>query len=189
LKILVLDNYDSFTYNLVHYIEKVCDHEVEVHRNDRITLEQAGEYDKILISPGPGLPRDAGILPLLLKEYSSTKSILGICLGQQAIAEAFGGSLINLQKVYHGVATRARVIKEDKIFSGLPSEFDTGRYHSWAVDPSVLPAELEVTAVDDKGIIMALRHRHLNVRGVQFHPESVLTANGEQLIRNWITLC
>jgi anthranilate synthase component 2 len=186
VKILVLDNYDSFTYNLVHYLEKVSDHEVEVHRNDRISLEEVNVYDKIVISPGPGLPADAGILLPLLKAYSASKDILGVCLGHQAIAEAFGGALVNLDEVYHGVSTRVKVIAEDILFKDIPGEFFIGRYHSWAVDASSLPSSLEVTAVDENGVIMAMRHRTLNVRGVQFHPESVLTEYGEQLISNWV---
>lgn len=186
MKILVLDNYDSFTYNLVHYIEKCSDHPVEVYRNDQISLEEVNAYDKIVISPGPGLPSEAGIVLPLLKAYSSSKDILGVCLGHQAVAEAFGGSLINLENVYHGVSTRVRVSKDDKLFVGIPGEFSTGRYHSWAVDSSTLPASLEVTAIDENGVIMAMRHRTFNIRSVQFHPESVLTEYGEQLIENWL---
>lgn len=188
MKILVLDNYDSFTYNLVHYLEKVSDHAVEVHRNDCITVDEAVRYDKILISPGPGLPCDAGILPQLLQR-SKNKNILGVCLGHQAIAEAFGGSLVNLERVYHGVAAEMQVVKDDPLFAGLPSTFKVGRYHSWAVNSHELPADLEVLAVDAAGIVMALRHRHYNIRSVQFHPESVLTEHGEQMLRNWLERC
>lgn len=189
MKILVFDNYDSFTYNLVHYLEKVSDHAVEVYRNDEIALQDVAAYDKILISPGPGLPSSSGILPQLLKTYASQKNILGVCLGHQAIAEAFGGSLVNLDKVYHGVATPARIVRDDAIFKGLPAAFNVGRYHSWAVNAANVPACLEVTAVDENGIIMAMRHRTYNIRSVQFHPESVLTGHGEQIIRNWVELC
>lgn len=189
MKILVFDNYDSFTYNLVHFVEKVGDHEVEVHRNDKIKLEDIDRFDRVIISPGPGLPSQAGILPQMLKAYMHCKPMLGVCLGQQAIAEAMGGKLINLQKVYHGVSTNVRVVKKDPLFDELPAEFCVGRYHSWAVDASALPGELEVTALDEEGIIMALRHKTLNIRSVQFHPESVLTQHGEQIISNWLHRC
>jgi len=181
-----LDNYDSFTYNLVHYIEKVCDHEVEVHRNDKIALKEIERFDKILLSPGPGIPSEAGILLDVIKMYAASKSILGVCLGQQAIAEAFGGSLINLDKVFHGIATPVEIIKEDILFKGLPKTIKVGRYHSWVVNPADLPKELEVTAIDENGQIMALHHKQYNVRAVQFHPESVLTEYGEEMIFNWI---
>lgn len=186
MSILVLDNYDSFTYNLVHYVEKVCDDEVKVYRNDQIALEDVAEFDRIIISPGPGLPSQAGILPQLLKAYMHSHPILGVCLGQQAIAEAVGGKLVNLERVYHGVATTVNVVKDDPLFEGLPRKFQVGRYHSWAVDPTVFPGELEVTAMDETGIIMALRHRILNIRSVQFHPESILTQGGERMISNWL---
>lgn len=181
-----MDNYDSFTYNLVHYIEKVCDHEVEVHRNDKIALKEIERFDKILLSPGPGIPSEAGILLDVIKMYAASKSILGVCLGQQAIAEAFGGSLINLDKVFHGIATPVEIIKEDILFKGLPKTIKVGRYHSWVVNPADLPKELEVTAIDENGQIMALHHKQYNVRAVQFHPESVLTEYGEEMIFNWI---
>jgi anthranilate synthase component 2 len=186
MKILVLDNYDSFTYNLVHCIEKISNHEVEVHRNDKITLDKAGLFDKILLSPGPGLPAEAGILKELITRYASSKSILGVCLGQQAIGEVFGGRLINLDQVYHGVSTEMKQIKEDILFKGLPEKFMAGRYHSWVVDREHFPADLEITATDANGFVMALRHRKYDVRGVQFHPESVLTPEGEKIIRNWL---
>jgi anthranilate synthase component II len=190
MRILVFDNYDSFTYNLVHLLEKISGCDIEVHRNDKITLAEVDKFDKILISPGPGIPSEAGLLPQLLSQYASTKSILGVCLGHQAIAEAFGGSLVNLPKVFHGVATPAHVVVEDdELFTGLPATFRAGRYHSWAVDASTLPRELEVTAVDENGIIMAMRHASLNIKSVQFHPESVLTSHGEAIIRNWIERC
>jgi len=186
MKILVLDNYDSFTYNLVHYLEQVTDAEIEVHRNDKISLEEIKRFDKILLSPGPGIPSEAGILLEVIKKYSPSKSILGVCLGQQAIAEAFGGSLTNLKEVYHGVATPVEIIKDDTLFKGIPKKINVGRYHSWAVNAADLPAELEVTSVDETGAIMALRHKKYDVKGVQFHPESVLTEHGLQMIKNWV---
>ncbi|MCW3070923.1 MAG: trpG [Bacteroidetes bacterium] len=185
MSILVLDNYDSFTYNLVHYLEKVSDAEIEVHRNDKIGLEEIERFDKILLSPGPGIPSEAGILPDVIRVYASSKSILGVCLGQQAIAEAFGGSLGNLDTVFHGVASPVKVIKEDLLFRGIPAEFKAGRYHSWVVNTSDFPDVLEITAVDSSGQIMALRHKTLDVRAVQFHPESILTEYGSELIGNW----
>jgi anthranilate synthase component II len=186
--ILVLDNYDSFTYNLVHYLEKVTDETIEIHRNDKINLEDVERFDSILLSPGPGIPSEAGILTELIKKYASSKKILGVCLGQQAIAEAFGGSLINTQEVYHGMATPIKVIDGDELFKGIPSVFNVGRYHSWVVDEKKLPAELTVMAVDEQSKIMALKHKKYNVRAVQFHPESILTEYGLDLIRNWINI-
>lgn len=188
MKILVLDNYDSFTYNLVQYIERVVKQPVEVRRNDRISLEEAGEYEKILISPGPGIPVEAGITLDLIREYASSRSILGVCLGHQAIAEAFGGSIKNLDTVYHGVSGEMKqIIPGDYLFEGVPEVFDAGRYHSWVVQRDELPGELEVTVENDEGYVMALRHRKYDVRGVQFHPESVLTEYGGKMILNWIT--
>lgn len=186
MKILVLDNYDSFTYNLVHLVEKVCEYEVEVHRNDKIGLTDIGKYDKILLSPGPGIPNEAGILLEVIKQYASSKDILGVCLGLQAIGEAFGAKLKNLEQVYHGIATPVQVLSKDPLFTGCPQEFKAGRYHSWVVDKSNLPNCLEITATDDDDNIMAMRHRTLKVSGVQFHPESILSEYGEQIIRNWI---
>ncbi len=186
MRILVLDNYDSFTYNLVHYLEKVCDAQIEVHRNDKITLKEIEQFDKILLSPGPGIPSEAGILLDVIKTYASSKSILGVCLGQQAIAEAFGGSLNNLTEVFHGVATPIEIISEDTLFKNIPKKLNVGRYHSWAVNKSDLPNELEIIAVDEQGSIMALKHKAYDVKGVQFHPESVLTEHGLQIIENWI---
>jgi anthranilate synthase component 2 len=186
MKILVLDNYDSFTYNLVHYLEKVGDAEIEVHRNDKISLKDVDKFDKILLSPGPGIPSEAGILLDVIKTYASSKSILGVCLGQQAIAEAFGGSLNNLSEVFHGVSTPIEIIAEDSLFKNIPKKLNVGRYHSWAVNKNDLPKELEVTAVDEQGNIMALKHKTYDVKGVQFHPESVLTEHGLQMIENWI---
>jgi anthranilate synthase component II len=188
MKILVLDNYDSFTYNLVHYFEMVTDAEIEVHRNDKISLKEIERFDKILLSPGPGIPSEAGILADVIKTYSSTKSILGICLGQQAIAEAFGGSLRNLKEVFHGVATPVEIISDDALFNGIPGKLNVGRYHSWVVNKEDLPAELIITAVDADGNIMALKHRTLDVRAVQFHPESILTEHGLKMIENWVKI-
>lgn len=187
MKILVFDNYDSFTYNLVHLVEKITHQKVEVFRNDQIALEQVKNYDKIILSPGPGVPSEAGLLLPLIKEYAATKSILGVCLGHQAIGEAFGGTLENLSTVYHGIATPIQITNEDApIFKGLGKSIEVGRYHSWIVSDKNFPAELEVTAVDSNGFIMALQHKTYDVQGVQFHPESVLTPVGEKLMRNWL---
>jgi anthranilate synthase component 2 len=186
MRVLVFDNYDSFTYNLVQYLEKVSSAKVDVFRNDKISLEEINQYDKILLSPGPGVPSEAGILLEVIKKYAPTKSILGVCLGQQAIGEVFGGKLVNLDSVYHGVATEMEIVKEDVIFKGLPKKFKAGRYHSWVVDEKNFPADLEITCVDESGYVMGLRHKKYDVRGVQFHPESVLTEHGLQMIRNWI---
>lgn len=186
-KVLVFDNYDSFTYNLVQIIERILDLKVDVVKNDEITLEQINKYDKIVLSPGPGIPEEAGILLDLIKEYAPTKSILGVCLGQQAIAEAFGGSLINLSEIFHGVATSADLVKNDtKIFKDLSSGIEVGRYHSWVVNREDFPEELEITAVDKDGMIMALQHKKYDVHGVQFHPESILTPQGEIIIKNFL---
>jgi anthranilate synthase component 2 len=186
MKILLIDNYDSFTYNLVHAVRKLGFQELEVHRNDKIALADIAPFDKILLSPGPGIPSESGLLMEIIEQYAPQKSILGVCLGMQAIAEVFGGSLINLSRVYHGIASPIRVLKQDILFDKLPAVFEAGRYHSWAVSGKELPACLEITAEDEQGMIMALRHRSLDVRGVQFHPESVLTPCGEQLIHNWL---
>ena len=186
-KVLVFDNYDSFTYNLVQIIERILDQKVDVVRNDQISLEEVDQYDKIILSPGPGSPEEAGILLDLIKRYAPTKSILGVCLGQQAIAEAFGGSLINLSEIFHGVATTTDLVKEDtKLFRDLNSGLEVGRYHSWAVDPQNFPEELEITAIDKDGMIMALQHTIYDVHGVQFHPESILTPDGEVIIKNFL---
>lgn len=186
-KVLVFDNYDSFTYNLVQMIERILHTKVDVVKNDEISLAEINKYDKIILSPGPGIPEEAGILLELIKEYAPTKSILGVCLGQQAIAEAFGGSLINLSEIFHGVATSAEIIKQEtKIFKDLNSGMEVGRYHSWVVNPEGFPEELEITAVDKDGMIMALQHKTYDVHGVQFHPESILTPEGEVIIRNFL---
>jgi anthranilate synthase component 2 len=193
MKILIFDNYDSFTYNLVHVVEKILHQKVDVFRNDKIPLEKIKMYDKIILSPGPGLPSESGLLLPLIKEYASSKSILGVCLGQQAIAEAFGGKLLNLKEVYHGVATKINVnekrsVSENDVFKNLPSELQVGRYHSWIVDKKDFPNELEITARDENEYIMALRHKSFDVQGVQFHPESVLTPLGEKMIKNWLSV-
>jgi len=186
-RILVFDNYDSFTYNLVHLVEKILHQKVEVFRNDQIPLEDVKGFDKIILSPGPGIPSEAGLLLPLIREYASTKSILGVCLGHQAIAEAFGGTLINLKEVYHGVATTVRVtVPSADLFQGLPEELEVGRYHSWVVAGPGFPDELEITARDEKDMIMALQHKKYDVRGVQFHPESILTPRGEAILKNWL---
>ncbi|MEI8137558.1 MAG: aminodeoxychorismate/anthranilate synthase component II [Bacteroidota bacterium] len=187
MKLLVLDNYDSFTYNLVHLVEKVSNISFDVIRNDKISLEEINAYSKILLSPGPGLPKDSGIMPELLKQYHKTKSIFGVCLGLQAIGETFGASLVNLESVYHGIATPIKVINEDKLFSNCPKTFNAGRYHSWVIKNENLPQELVVTAIDDKNNIMAAKHKTYDVRGVQFHPESILSEYGETIIRNWLS--
>ncbi|WP_421869887.1 anthranilate synthase component II [Marinoscillum sp.] len=187
-KVLVIDNYDSFTYNLVHILRELgLDNELEVHRNDKISVDYVDGFEKILLSPGPGLPKDAGIMPEVIKRYASSKSILGVCLGHQGIAESFGGKLFNLPTVFHGVATETKLTREqDMLFNGLPDHFNVCRYHSWAVTPGGLPESLKVTAVDDEGNIMAIKHAEYKVRGVQFHPESIMTEHGIQMMDNWI---
>ncbi|HSK11751.1 MAG TPA: aminodeoxychorismate/anthranilate synthase component II, partial [Phnomibacter sp.] len=187
MRILVFDNYDSFTYNLVHLVEKLVPVKVEVHRNDRLPLEKVKEFDKIILSPGPGIPSEAGLLLPLIKEYAASKCILGVCLGHQAIGKAFGGSLTNLSEVYHGVALPCHLTSVPcPLFNDMPNTFDVGRYHSWVVSKDGLPDELEITAEDDNGYIMALQHRTYDIQGVQFHPESVLTPLGEVLMKNWL---
>ncbi len=187
MKILVFDNYDSFTYNLVHAVKKLGYNDVEVHRNDQITLEEIERFDKIILSPGPGVPSESGILLEVIRTYAPTKPILGVCLGEQAIAEAFGGTLINLTDVHHGVSSIVDVLEDDVLFNGLDKKIEVGRYHSWAAEKSTLPDCLKITAVDEEGMIMALAHKTYDVRGVQFHPESVLTPKGEQMLKNWLT--
>jgi len=205
MKILVFDNYDSFTYNLVHLVEKILHQKVDVFRNDQLPLEKVKDYDKIILSPGPGIPEEAGLLLPLIKEYAASKSILGVCLGHQAIGEAFGGKLVNLSTVYHGVATPIQLIRKgtnvkgapskgggkgearkNDLFEGLPAEFEVGRYHSWVVSEEGFPAELQITARDANNFIMGLQHKKYDVQGVQFHPESVLTPKGEEILRNWL---
>ena len=185
-KILVIDNYDSFTYNLVHYLQDLnC--EVTVYRNDEFDIDEIKKFDKILLSPGPGIPDEAGLLKEVIKTYSPIKSILGVCLGQQAIGEVFGGSLTNLDKVYHGVATNVTILVDDEnLFNGLEKQIEVGRYHSWVINAQDFPESLEITSVDENGQIMSVRHRTLDVKGVQFHPESVLTPHGKKILENWV---
>jgi len=187
MKILVLDNYDSFTYNLVHYVEKITGEKVDVYRNDEIELDEVAKYDKIILSPGPGIPDEANLLKPIIKKYGPTKSILGVCLGVQAIAEVYGGSLINLSSVFHGVASTMEQVEMDKkLFNDIPSKFEAGRYHSWIVDRETLPSCFKISSVDENGQIMSIFHTSHDVRGVQFHPESILTPEGEKMIRNWL---
>ena len=184
-KILVIDNYDSFTYNLVHYLEDLnC--EVTVYRNNKLSLNDVEPFQKIVLSPGPGIPDEAGLLKPIIKTYAPTKSIFGVCLGQQAIGEVFGGTLINLHDVYHGVATKVNITVDDEyIFKGLEKEIAVGRYHSWVVNAE-LPINLEATSFDANGQVMSLRHKTYDVRGVQYHPESVLTPHGKKILENWV---
>lgn len=185
MKVLVIDNYDSFTYNLVHLLQELGA-EVTVRRNDKTTLEEVGSFDKIMLSPGPGIPDEAGMLKEIIREFGATKSLFGVCLGHQAIGEVYGGSLFNSNEVWHGISTPIRIITENEpLFKNLPLQFETGRYHSWLVEAE-LPDCLEPTAVDVAGNIMAFRHREHDVRGVQFHPESVLTEHGKEIIKNWL---
>lgn len=186
MKILLLDNYDSFTYNLLHVMREEGSTNIDVIRNDKIDLDRIEEYDKIVLSPGPGIPDEAGLMLQLIKRYAPTKSMLGVCLGHQAIGEAFGAKLENLKQVYHGVQTPIKVLKEDFLFKGLPQEFQGGRYHSWIVSREDFPDCLEITAESKEGQIMALRHKTYNIRGIQFHPESILTPQGKTIINNFL---
>ena len=187
MNLLILDNYDSFTYNLVQYIQEILEQEVDVIRNDQITLDEVDKYDAIVLSPGPGLPAEAGIMPQLIQRYHKTKRILGVCLGHQAIGEAMGASLHNLADVFHGVATPMQVTDDSELlFQGIDKEFQAGRYHSWVIQKDSLPEALIVTATDDNGEIMAMRHRDYPVHSVQFHPESVMTPDGMQMLRNFL---
>ncbi len=185
IKVLVIDNYDSFTYNLVHYLEDLdCD--VTVVRNDKLELDDIKPFNKIVLSPGPGIPNEAGLLKAIIEKYAPTRSILGVCLGQQAIGEVFGGTLINLDEVYHGVATNVTITVDDEsLFNGLDKNIEVGRYHSWVVDAN-LPESLEATSFDENGQVMSLRHKVYDVKGVQYHPESVLTPDGKKILENWI---
>ncbi len=185
MKTVLIDNYDSFTYNL-HHLLRELDVDVTVYRNDQFELSDLAIYDKILLSPGPGIPSEAGLLMQVIKEYAGKKPILGICLGEQAIGESFGGTLINLSEVFHGVQTPAHIIADDYIFKGLPNDIMVGRYHSWVVDAKTLPDTLEITATSEEGQIMALRHKTYDIRGIQFHPESILTPQGKIMIQNWV---
>lgn len=185
MKIVIIDNYDSFTYNLSHLIKELGA-EVTVVRNDKFNLEDLNEFDKIVLSPGPGIPSEAGLLLDVIKHYAGKKPILGVCLGHQAIGEFFGGTLTNLNEVFHGVKTPARITKDDYIFDGLPETIEVGRYHSWVVDASSLPDCLETTSASDEGQIMSLRHHEYDIRGIQYHPESVLTTDGKTILGNWL---
>jgi len=186
-KIVVIDNYDSFTYNLVHYIEQITGNRPDVYRNDEISVDEVGRYDKIVLSPGPGIPVEAGIILDVIRKYGSNRSILGVCLGHQAIGEAFGGTLINLDKVYHGVSSKIHILTpDDPLYAGIPNEFRVGRYHSWVVAKENLPDCFTITSVDEHGLIMGISHKQYDVKGVQFHPESVLTEHGMKIMENWI---
>ncbi len=190
MNLLVLDNYDSFTYNLVQYIQEILGRRIDVYRNDAIALEAVDAYDVIILSPGPGLPSEAGIMPELIRTYAPHKAILGVCLGHQAIGEAFGGQLHNLTQVFHGIETPVEVtVGDELLFRGLPAVFQAGRYHSWVVEREGMPGCLEVTAEDEYGVIMAMRHREYNVRGVQFHPESIMTGYGMKMLENFLASC
>ena len=188
MKILVFDNYDSFTYNLVHILRELgYSSRMEVYRNDKIELDDVEQYDKILLSPGPGIPSEAGNMLDLIERYGPTKSILGVCLGHQGIAEVYGASLYNMKEVLHGIATDIQILdQEEVVFRGIPKEIRVGRYHSWAVIPDTVNGDLKITARDQEQEIMAIRHNQYDVVGLQFHPESVLTADGKQMIRNWV---
>ena len=185
IKTIIIDNYDSFTYNLSHLLKELGA-DVTVVRNDKFRIEDLEQYDKIVLSPGPGIPSEAGLMPQVIKAYAGRKPILGICLGHQAIGEAFGARLLNIGNVVHGVATTAHVTVQDYIFEGLDADLEVGRYHSWVVDDKDLPDCLEVTSRSDDGYIMSLRHREYDIRGIQYHPESVLTPNGKDIINNWL---
>lgn len=185
MKIAIIDNYDSFTYNLSHLVKELGA-EVTVYRNDQFEMPVLQQFDKIILSPGPGIPSEAGLLLDVIKEYAGKKPILGVCLGHQAIGESFGAKLTNLSEVFHGVATPCHITTRDYLFEGLPDTFEIGRYHSWVVDNSNLPECLEVTGVSDEGFIMSLRHKDYDIRGIQYHPESVLTPSGRQILSNWL---
>ena len=187
MRLLVLDNYDSFTYNLVHYLKELgVGKQMKVVRNDKINLEEVAAFDAILLSPGPGVPKDAGIMPELLKHYGTMKKILGVCLGHQAIAETYGAKIYNMETVLHGVSGTIKIEKQDRLFEGLPKEYGICHYHSWTIDENQLGSELEITAKDELGHVMAIRHKTFDVRGVQFHPESIMTEYGHELLKNWI---
>ena len=185
MKTVIIDNYDSFTYNLAHLVKELGT-EVDVLRNDKFELEELEKYDKIILSPGPGIPEEAGLLLEVIRTYAGRKPILGVCLGEQAIGQAFGGKLTNLSEVFHGIQTDVKIKNKDYIFSGLPTEIPVGRYHSWVVDTEGFPEELVITAISSEGQIMALKHRKYDVHGIQFHPESVLTPDGKQIVGNWL---
>ncbi len=186
MKVLIIDNYDSFTYNLVHLVQSILQQDVDVVRNDKLDIEKVAYYDKIMLSPGPGIPDEAGMMKQVIEKYAPVKSIFGVCLGLQAIAEVFGGELTNLDEVYHGISTEILITAKNSLFTNIPERFLGARYHSWIAAKEKLPGCLEIIAEDDKGIIMAISHKSFDVKGVQFHPESVLTDVGEQIIKNWL---
>lgn len=187
MKVLVIDNYDSFTYNLVHILRELgLDGSMRIVRNDQFELDEVESFDHILLSPGPGVPKDAGLMPEVIKRYASTKNILGVCLGHQAIGEAFGAQLFNLPQVFHGMVTPVEIVEKDELFTGLPTKFHVCRYHSWVLAKDSLPDSLDVTSVAENGNIMSIKHKRYNVRGVQFHPESIMTEHGKQLMKNWL---
>ncbi len=187
MKILILDNYDSFTYNLLHYMQEITEIEIDVFRNDKISIAEVERYSHIILSPGPGLPVDAGIMCELIQKYGSTKKILGVCLGHQAIAEVYGAKLENMAEVMHGVSSQIKiVVQEEKLFSGLPATIDVGRYHSWIVSNNNLPGCLQITSIDTQNRIMSLRHKSYDICGIQFHPESILTPYGKEMLKNWL---
>ena len=185
MKTVIIDNYDSFTYNLAHLVKELGA-EVDVLRNDKFELEELEKYDKIILSPGPGIPEEAGLLLEVIRTYAGRKPMLGVCLGEQAIGQVFGGKLTNLSEVFHGIQTNVKIKNKDYIFSGLPTEIPVGRYHSWVVDTEGFPEELVITAISSEGQIMALKHREYDIHGIQFHPESVLTPDGKQIVGNWL---
>ncbi|MBC6400316.1 MAG: aminodeoxychorismate/anthranilate synthase component II [Ekhidna sp.] len=188
-KVFIIDNYDSFTYNLVHILRKlVAEDHLRIVRNDVFEMDEVDEFTHILLSPGPGVPKDAGLMPKVIKQFASAKNILGVCLGHQAIGEAFGSSLLNLSQVYHGVVTPVKIISDDAIFEHIPKSFNACRYHSWVIDKKNASKDLEVTSIAENGNIMSVKHKKYNVRGIQFHPESVMTEYGELLIKNWLSL-
>ena len=186
MKILIYDNYDSFTYNLVHMIQALGYNEVDIFRNDKINIEDIEKYDKIILSPGPGIPEDAGNMMEVIQKYSATKSILGVCLGHQGIAQAFGCKLLNMEKVLHGVDSTIKITSNDYLFNGLPALFKGGHYHSWVIENISDNSPLEAIAENENGLIMAIRHKKYDIRGVQFHPESILTEHGDKIIYNWL---
>ncbi|MEP1032046.1 aminodeoxychorismate/anthranilate synthase component II [Ekhidna sp.] len=188
-KVLVIDNYDSFTYNLVHILRELgIGEKMRIVRNDQFSMDEVADYDHILLSPGPGLPKDAGLMPQVIKRYASSKNILGVCLGHQGIGESFGAKLLNLPQVYHGMVTPIELVVNEPLFKGLPASFNVCRYHSWILEKNNLPDSLEVTSVAENGNIMSIRHKEYNVRGVQFHPESIMTEHGKTLMQNWLAL-
>ncbi len=187
-KLLILDNYDSFTYNLVHAVKELGLSDIEVVRNDKITLDEIEQFERIILSPGPGVPSEAGLLLAIIKRYAPSKPILGICLGHQAIGESFGARLVNLKEVHHGVQSKIKLLDDPQLFRGLGDTLEVGRYHSWVISPENLPDCIEITALSEEGEIMALKHKEYNVRGLQFHPESILTPQGKEILNNWLTM-